>query len=263
MNKPLVSVIIPTFNRAGVVLQAVASVLSQNYEPLELVVVDDGSTDDTTSKLAPLAISGQLKLLAQPNRGVSAARNAGILATTGPLIAFLDSDDQWLMGKIQAQVDFFHKNPNAVLVQTQEQWVRNGRRVNPGVKHLKKAGDIFMDSLKLCLISPSAVMLKRSLLEEVGLFDEKLLAAEDYDLWLRILNRYPVGLIDKEMVVRHGGHPGQLSAGHSLDRYRVMALEKILAEPLDPPKKEAAEAELHRRRHIYLTGRAKRQNRVA
>ena len=259
MTNPLVSVIIPTFNRADSVLLAVESVLSQNYNPLELVVVDDGSTDATASQLAPLR---RVKLLKQPNQGVSAARNAGILATTGPLIAFLDSDDQWLSGKVQAQVDFFNKTPNAVLVQTQEQWIRNGRRVNPGVKHLKKAGDIFMDSLKLCLISPSAVMLKRSLLDEVGLFDEKLLAAEDYDLWLRISNRYPAGLIDQELVVRHGGHPGQLSAGHSLDRYRVMALEKILAEPLIPAKKEAVEAELNRRRHIYLTGKAKRENRV-
>ena len=259
-QNPLVSVVIPTYNRSASVRQAVESVLAQNYRPLEPIVVDDGSDDDTAALLRPMAESGRLRLISQPNRGVSAARNTGIMASKGALIAFLDSDDEWLPGKVEAQVDYFRRNPEAVLVQTQERWMRQGRRVNPGRKHLKKAGDIFLDSLKLCLISPSAVMLKKSLLDEVGLFDENLPACEDYDLWLRVLVKYPAGLIDREYLIRHGGRPDQLSAAHSLDQYRAAALEKILRQPLSPDRRLAAEEELHIRRSIYEAGRAKRNS---
>ena len=261
-KSPLVSAIIPTFNRAATILRAVESVLRQEYSPLELIVVDDGSEDETLRLLTPLAELGRLKIVGQPNRGVSAARNTGIKAAGGQLLAFLDSDDEWLPGKIRAQVDHFSQNPQEVLVQTQERWLRNGRRVNPGRRHQKKAGDIFLDSLKLCLISPSAVMLKKDLLAEVGLFDEDLQACEDYDLWLRVLEKYPAGLIDREYLIRHGGRPDQLSAAHSLDKYRITALEKILSRPLSPERRQAAEEELERRRSIYLAGLARRKQRA-
>ena len=256
--RPLVSAVIPTFNRAWALGRAVDSVLAQAYEPLELIVVDDGSTDGTPELLAPLAAQGRLVLIRQPNRGVSAARNAGLGAARGSLLAFLDSDDEWLPGKIEAQADFLGRYPDQVLVQTQERWFRGGRRVNPGRRHRKPAGDIFIPSLGLCLISPSAVMLRRSLLDEVGLFDENLPAAEDYDLWLRVLARHPAGLIDRELVIRHGGRPDQLSARPALDRWRILALEKILRADLSPERRRAAEAELARRRAIYQAGRQKR-----
>jgi glycosyltransferase involved in cell wall biosynthesis len=259
MTPPLVSVVIPTFNRAWALDRAVGSVLAQDYRPLELIVVDDGSTDETQEKLAPLAGQGRLSLIRQPNQGVSAARNTGLRAARGALLAFLDSDDEWLPGKIQAQVEFLDQRPDQVLVQTQERWFRGGRRVNPGRRHLKQSGDIFIPSLGLCLISPSAVMLRQSLLDEVGLFDENLPAAEDYDLWLRILARHPAGLIDRELVVRHGGRPDQLSARPALDRWRIMALKKILCADLSPARRKAAEAELARRRAIYQAGLKKRQ----
>ena len=259
-QNPLVSVIIPTYNRSATIMRAVDSVLIQNYRRLELIVIDDGSDDGTAALLRPLAGSGRLRLISQPNRGVSAARNSGITASKGLLVAFLDSDDEWLPGKLEVQVDYFRRNPEAVLVQTQERWMRQGRRVNPRRKHLKKAGDIFLDSLKLCLISPSAVMLRRSIFEEVGLFDENLPTCEDYDLWLRILEKYPAGLIDREYLIRHGGRPDQLSASHSLDQYRAAALEKILKRPLSADRRQAAEEELARRRAIFETGRAKRNS---
>ena len=261
MTRPLASAVIPTFNRAWSIERAVASVLAQTYRPLELIVVDDGSTDDTAERLAPLAAAGRLTLIRQPNRGVSAARNTGLRAARGALLAFLDSDDEWLPDKIEAQADFLERRPDLMLVQTQERWIRNGRRVNPGARHQKIAGDIFIPSLTRCLISPSAVMLRRELLAETGLFDESLPAAEDYDLWLRVLVKRPVGLIDRELTVRHGGRPDQLSAGHSLDRWRVHALEKILKLELSPERRRAAEAELERRRRIWLTGCLKRQGR--
>lgn len=258
---PVVTAIIPTFNRANFLKRAVESVLSQDYQPLELIVVDDCSTDDTSDYLAPLVADGQVTLIRHDkNMGVSAARNSGIKVAQGDFIAFLDSDDEWLKGKIQTQINFFNQFPEQVLVQTQERWMRKGRRVNPGLKHIKKSGDIFIDSVALCLISPSAVMIRRRLFTEVGLFDEKLPAAEDYDLWLRILTSYQAGLIDQELVIRHGGRPDQLSAQPGLDLYRVVALEKLLQVPLSPPRRQAVEDELKRRRDIFEAGRAKRSS---
>lgn len=223
-----VSVIIPTYNRAIKVARAISSVLYQTFRDYELTVVDDGSDDGTSAVLSQFR--RHITCLAHPeNRGVSAARNTGIRASEGSLIAFLDSDDYWLPEKLAAQVTFFQKNPDALICQTQELWIRRGRRVNPGERHLKPSGDIFEPSLKLCLVSPSAVMVRRELLDEVGLFDETLPACEDYDLWLRLSCKYPIHLIETPLLVKEGGSPDQLSAViEGLDRFRVQALAKLV-----------------------------------
>jgi glycosyltransferase involved in cell wall biosynthesis len=260
MENNLISVIIPTWNRSWCIKRAVDSVLRQKGADFELIVVDDGSTDETPQILEPLAEEGLLKLLSNSSRlGVSKARNQGIEASAGDLIAFLDSDDQWLEQKLLIQKGFMDQWPDIMISQCQERWVRKGKRVNPGLKHQKKAGYIFEESLKLCLISPSAVILRRKLLEEVGLFDESLPAAEDYDLWLRITARHQVGLLDRELIIRYAGHDDQLSSEAGLDRYRIRALKKILRTRLTEDQKLAAAQELSRRRAIYENGRRKRE----
>ncbi len=216
-----VSVVIPTFNRAQKVVRAISSVLSQTFTDVEIIVVDDGSTDGTKKEVEQFD-DFVTYVAHSSNLGVSAARNTGIKVSGAPLVAFLDSDDHWLPEKLAAQVGFFDEHPEAVACQTEELWIRNGRRVNPMKKHLKPSGDIFEPSLKLCLVSPSAVMLKRSLLDEVGFFDEDLPVCEDYDLWLRISCRYPIHLIKEALVVKEGGHPDQLSVRHKgMDRFRI------------------------------------------
>lgn len=223
-----VSVIIPTYNRARKLLRAISSVLYQTFIDYEVIVVDDGSNDGTAACLEP--VMGRIEYLRHPdNMGVSAARNKGIKASRYPFIAFLDSDDYWLPKKLSTQMDFFKRNPKAVACQTEEIWIRKGLRVNPRKRHLKPSGEIFVPSLKLCLVSPSAVVLKRSLLDEVGLFDEDLPACEDYDLWLRISCRYPIHLIPRRLVVKEGGFPDQLSSNFKgLDLFRIKALVKLL-----------------------------------
>ena len=224
---PRVSVIIPTYNRAGPVVRAVDSVLAQTFSDFELIVVDDGSTDNTAEALA--TCQGRLTLICRPHGGVSAARNSGLAAARGELIALLDSDDYWRPEKLAAQVRFFDEHPEAVICQTEETWVRRGRRVNSGLRHQKPSGEAFFRSLELCLISPSAVMMRKSLLEEVGVFDESLPACEDYDLWLRVTARYPVHLIEEPLMVKTGGHEDQLSVTTvGLDQYRVKALQKVM-----------------------------------
>jgi glycosyltransferase involved in cell wall biosynthesis len=225
-QNPVVSVIIPTFNRGWVLKEAIDSVLSQEFKDFELIVVDDGSTDDTGRILA--SYGQRLTVLRQPNRGVSAARNLGIGAAAGRLITFLDSDDLWLPRKLSAQVDFFNSKPEAMINQTEEIWIRNGVRVNPKTRHHKFAGMIFERSLELCLVSPSAVMMRRTLFEAVGLFDENLPACEDYDLWLRISCRVPVHLIETPLIIKRGGHADQLSKAPGLDKFRIQSLENII-----------------------------------
>jgi len=224
-----VSVVIPTYNRGRRLLRAISSVLYQSYNNIEVIVVDDGSTDNTCKLITSFFKNRITYIKHKKNRGVSVARNRGILASKAPFIAFLDSDDYWFPKKIQSQIDFFANNPAAVACQTDELWIRNGRRVNPGKRHIKIDGDIFKASLRLCLVSPSAVMIKKSLFDEIGLFDETLPACEDYDLWLRISCHYPIHLIRKPLVVKEGGHKDQLSAQYSsMDLFRIKSIARLL-----------------------------------
>jgi glycosyltransferase involved in cell wall biosynthesis len=254
-----VSVIIPTFNRRAAVGEAVASVCAQRDGACEIIVVDDGSTDGTANALQR-EFGASLHLLRTTNRGVAAARNLGVSASTGELIAFLDSDDLWLPEKLGAQVAFFAEHSRAEICQTDEMWVRKGVRVNPCAHHRKPSGDIFEASLRLCLVSPSAVMLRRSLFERVGGFDETLPACEDYDLWLRILRDTPVWLIDRPLVVKRGGHPDQLSRRFwGMDRFRVAALLRLLAEGnLAASRHEATVRVLTEKCAVLANGAARR-----
>ncbi len=256
-TKPLVSVIIPTFNRAWAIGRAVDSVLAQDYRPLELIVVDDGSTDQTSDILA--FYGNRLIVIRQKNSGVSAARNAGIALAGGDLIALLDSDDYWKPQKLSVQVNFFSSHPDALICQTGEIWIRNGVRVNPGKRHQKRTGMIFTPSLDLCLVSPSAVMMRKILFDTMGGFDESLPVCEDYDLWLRVTRRYPVHLIDAPLTVKTGGHPDQLSASPGLDQYRIQSILKLLESgALTDDQKQAATDALHRKCRIYAKGCRKR-----
>ena len=226
MRHPLVSVIVPTFNRAWTLKDAVDSVLAQDYPNIELIIIDDGSKDNTQKLLK--AYKDKIIGLRQENKGVSAARNAGIKKSNGVFIALLDSDDAWDKKKISCQVEFFQCNPEAMICQTEEIWIRNGRRVNPKAKHKKPSGMIFEPSLELCLVSPSAVMMKRQLFELKGYFNEDFTVCEDYDLWLRISSTLPVFLIDKPYTIKRGGHKDQLSSFHSQDKFRIRSLSALI-----------------------------------
>jgi glycosyltransferase involved in cell wall biosynthesis len=253
-----VSVIIPTFNRSRWVREAVDSVLHQTVKPKELLVVDDGSTDDTVVALERYGNAIRVLRLKE-NRGVSAARNRGIEASLGRYVAFLDSDDLWLPRKLAVQMAYVREHPDIRIHQTDEIWIRNGVRVNSGMRHQKPEGWIFEKSLELCLISPSAVMIEKRLFEEVGLFDERYPACEDYDLWLRITCRFPVGLVPKPLIVKRGGHADQLSRLPVLDKYRIEAIRNIMVSGfLSDAQYRAAASVLRQKCEIYTTGCRKR-----
>ena len=256
-NHPLVSVIIPTYNRAWIIKESIDSVLSQDFNDFELIVIDDGSTDNTLEILN--SYGEDIIVIHQRNQGVSSARNRGLMEASGSLIAFLDSDDLWLPGKLSLQVDFFNSNPTALICQTEEIWMRNNVRINPKKRHKKPSGMIFASSLALCLVSPSAVMVRRRLFEDVGLFDETLPACEDYDLWLRISCKYPVYLIDIPLIIKRGGHDDQLSSSSGLDKYRIKAIKKIIeSNLLSEDQFQAAVKTLKEKCAIYAAGCRKR-----
>ena len=249
--------IIPTRDRATLVGRAISSVLAQSRPPAEVIVVDDGSTDATEEVVRGFA---GVRYLSVAPRGVSAARNHGIAAATGEWLAFLDSDDEWLPDKLEAQLAALAAAPEHRICHSDEIWIRNGRRVNPRQRHAKRGGWIFRHCLPLCAISPSSVVIHRSVFDRVGLFDEELPACEDYDLWLRITALYPVLYVDRPLIRKYGGHDDQLSRTvEALDRYRIRALEKVLASGvLGSEDRRAAEETLAQKGRIYLQGMIKR-----
>ena len=224
---PFFSVIIPTYNRYEQTIQAVESVLYQNFKDYEIILIDDGSTDATPELEG--RYRGRIRYVRQDNRGVSAARNHGIEISRSPFCAFIDSDDRWRQEKLKEHYHYIQAHPEVTIHQSEETWMRRGRRVNPGLKHLKQEGRIYLQSLKLCLISPSSVVINRELFERYGCFDEMLPACEDYDLWLRITLNEWVGLIRQELNIRYGGHADQLSARYwGMDRFRIYSLIKMI-----------------------------------
>lgn len=253
-----ISVVIPTYNRRDLLKRALLSVLAQTSLPTDIIVIDDGSTDDTAAMVR--AEFPAVRYYYQENQGVSSARNTGIQQATGDWIAFLDSDDEWLPEKLTRQQAALTAHPDSHICHTEEQWIRNGVRVNPAKQYAKTGGWIFTDCLPLCAISPSTVMIHRSIFAAIGLFDTELPACEDYDLWLRITAHYPVLLIEEPQIKKHGGHADQLSQQHwGMDRFRIVALQKIIAGgQLSAENQQAAVAMLVKKAEIYLNGMIKR-----
>ncbi len=255
----LISVIIPTYNRKNFLQIAVKSVLAQTYKNFELIIVDDGSTDET-DKLIEKFNDSRIKYIYQKNRGPAKARNTGIKLAKGDYIAFLDSDDRWKKEKLQIQFTEMENHPQYMLSHTEEIWYRNGKILNPKKKHKKNHGDIFLQSLKLCAISMSTVMVRKELFNKISLYDEKLEVCEDYDMWLRITANYPVLLINIPLTLKEGGHADQLSHKYfGMDKFRIYSIEKIIkSHKLTKEKHMQALKELEKKCTIYGKGCIKR-----
>jgi len=255
-----ISVVIPAHNRASLLPRALRSVLAQTLPPLEIIVVDDGSSDPTRQLIEQHF--PRVRYLYQANQGVSSARNRGIEAAHGDWIALLDSDDEWLPEKLRLQMQALQAQPGIRLCHTEEIWIRNGRRVNAMNKHAKGGGLIFRQCLPRCVISPSAALIHRSLLNEAGLFDEALPACEDYDLWLRVCAREPVSFVETPQIMKYGGHQDQLSRRFwGMDRFRIQAMEKLLRSSiLSGEDRRLTAATLMQKADILARGAAKRGN---
>lgn len=251
----LVSVIIPTYNRSKMLEKAVDSVLSQTWRDFELIVVDDGSTDDTAKMIA--GKNKEIVYLYQENCGAAAARNAGILAAKGNLLAFLDSDDFFDKKKLASQVAAMQAHPSYLVSHTQELWYRRGKFLNQKKKHRKDEGYIFARCLELCAVGMSTIMARRELFDKVGSFDETLPCCEDYDLWLRVSVTYPFLLVDAPLTIKAGGRADQLSVQYrvGMDKFRIQSITKLLESGiLNTAQTASAVSELVKKCRIYGNG---------
>jgi glycosyltransferase involved in cell wall biosynthesis len=208
---PKVSVIIPTFNRAQSVGKAINSVLKQTYQDFETIVVDDGSTDNT--KLTVDSYGNSVKYLYQANSGAGSARNTGISNSTGEYIAFLDSDDFFAEQNLEKKISILEEQLQIGWIYSDWQFVdEQGAFLKKGsVQHdyskKRLSGNIFAELFyKRNFITPSTVIVRRSVLDHVGYFDPMIPSQEEYDLWLRISAKYSIHYIDEILVFRtiHG-----------------------------------------------------------
>ncbi len=237
MGKSKVSVIIPTFNRSIYVLDAIRSVLDQSYENIEILVIDDGSTDGTKEELASLVEKGAIHYIYQENQGRSAARNRGISLATGNYLAFLDSDDLLESGTLIKQVEFLARNPEMGLVHGGYSKFDDSKK-DLGYRNPSWFSGWIYPKLLLMwttLLAIPTVMVPRQVLNEVGGFDESLYIGEDLDLWRRIARRYPFGYIGQSLArIRvHAGNTSidAIKATHEFKRY----LEKAFEDDEDLP----------------------------
>ena len=251
----MVSVIITTYNRRGYLKEAALSVLDQDYRDMEVIVVDDGSTDEPLKEIEGLPV----KYIWKENGGISSARNRGIEMSQGEYIAFLDVDDLWMKGKLSMQMHQMTEK-GFLVSYTDEIWIRNGKRMNQKLRHKKYSGHIFEHCLPLCIISPSSVVIERAVFDSVGLFDESLPVCEDYDMWLKICARYPVLFIELPLIIKRGGHKDQLSRSYeAMDRFRIKGLVNILSSGiLNETMTMKAKEELKRKCLIVAKGAGKR-----
>lgn len=228
---PTVSVIIPTYNRSQYIIETLESVFEQSYSDYEIVVINDGSTDDTEQILTTHISSGSIRYFYQDNQGESAARNHGIRVAQGKYIAFLDSDDLILPTKLEKQVDFLENHPEIGFVHSN--FVRfNDRGDELGLRETSHlTGWVYPEYLLnwSVLLPPSTVMVRADVLSEVGGFLVGMRWGPDLDMWRRITKNYPIGAIP-EALTKMRAHSGNVSANKvdavaSFERYLQRAFD--------------------------------------
>ncbi len=250
-----ISVIIPTYNRLSFLDKAIASVFCQRRDGFELIIVDDGSTDNTAEFIS--AYQKDIKYIYQANQGPAAARNTGIRVAGGELIAFLDSDDWFAPQKLQVQAAAMEAEPQYLISHTDEIWYRRGKLLNQKKKHFKPGGLIFEKCLRMCVVGMSTVMVRRALFDQIGLFDERLPCCEDYDFWLRASLVSSFLKIDQPLTFKEGGRSDEVSMQFrtGMDKFRIRALVGLLEKnTLTDDQRQLASGELSRKCRIYGNG---------
>jgi glycosyltransferase involved in cell wall biosynthesis len=223
-----------------------------------LIIVDDGSDDNTEEILNNLPSEKVRILKNNQNRGVSYSRNQGALAARTSWLAFLDSDDEWLPGKLKIQSQFIKSHPKFKFIHSEEIWVRNGVRVNAPLKYKKPVGRAFLESLKICTVSPSTCLIHKDLFWEMGGFREDFPVCEDYNLWLKIFSQNEIGFINEPLIKKYGGHEDQLSTKFkAMDYWRVISIVETLqlnSDKLSDVERSFAIEVLRNKTEILING---------
>jgi len=233
-DRPTVSVVIPAYNAEGFIAETLDSVLAQTFQDYEVVVVDDGSVDDTRGVVESYD-EPRFRYIRQENGGASRARNRGIASSSGEFIAFLDSDDLWVPEKLERQVEVFRRNPSLGLVSTLHDAYSpaTGERETSGLRkreRLFSGPSVVHNIVAWSGLATPTVMVPRWVLDEVGVFDPELRSGEDDNLWVRITARHPAELVD-EVLVHCRLREGSLSTDHSIMFHDVLkSLDQLMAD---------------------------------
>lgn len=247
--QPGVTVVIPTFNRAQMIGEAIDSVVSQDFEPLEVIVVDDGSTDDTQTVIAHSQRKSKhpIRVIRQANSGESAARNAGILEATHDLVAFLDSDNRWRPGKLTNQVRLLTDGEYEFTFTAYSEFGPD--IVSPRIVRVEDWHDDPLSALRKllvgCVVNTSTVIARRDVLLDVGLFDRSLPCCADHDLWLKIAAKgHRFGYLDAPLT-DYRLHQGSVSQQSALVARNTERVIERLFEGSDLPEEIEAEESVH------------------
>ncbi len=229
---PRVSIVVPTYNRAATLRRAVDSVLKQTYQDFEVVVVDDGSTDETARVLGSVDDARVVRLRHAQNRGPGAARNTGIKSSRGEFIAFQDSDDEWLPQKLARQMSAIDRAPADIGAVYSRFWRQDGqsRIVMPRDFEAPLDGDIRRTLLRRNVVGTPVLMMRARCFSQAGLFDESLAMYEDWDLCLRVSRFYRFHFLEEPLAVAHRT-PGSVNERPKL--LRVAATKSIIQKHLD------------------------------
>lgn len=265
MSRVKISVIIPVYNRPGMVLRALDSVFEQSFRDFEVLVVDDGSTDLTRDAINNyLASSGPsdigFRLIGSEHCGMPGKnRNIAAREADGEYLAFLDSDDLWVPDKLARQLQSIQEQ-GARFSHTEEVWIRNDKEVSQSHRKHLRQGDMFEACLKMCVIGPSTVMIERALFLETGGFREDLEICEDYEYWLRLTAEQRVGWCQDQLTIKHGGHEDQLSYKYEqIEIFRIVGLRDLVESgAFEPEQQRLASRELARKCRYYARGCRKR-----
>jgi len=234
-NNPLVSVIIPTYNKSQYLREAIESVLNQTYKNIEVIVVDDGSTDNT-GEIVKLFNDSRIIYFWQGNKGPASARNTGIKKAQGKYIAFLDSDDLWLKEKLEKQIDFMGKNPEIGLLGTGCYEITDkgkviGKKIFPGKNEILQR-----DLIKYNPFIQSSIITKREVFDKVGFYDKKFQESEDYELWLRIAGNYKIRNLEEPLMMKRYYKEGLSPAKDKKQLYFVLEAKKVVIHRGQYPK---------------------------
>lgn len=255
----MISVIIPTYNRAALLKKSIESVLAQTLPCNEIIVVDDGSTDDTCQVVKKIAVQNDnvIRYFFQRNKGAAAARNKGIREAAYDTLCFLDSDDSFVPEKVKQQYAAMLRTPQYLISHTREIWYRRGVLLKQKKKHQPPHGEIFKRCLEMCVIGMSTVMVRRKIFDRFGYFDENFICCEDYDFWLRVSAAEKFLLVDMPLTVKDGGRHDQLSVIYriGMDKYRISSILNLLEKQhLSSEQFHWAVDELIRKTKVYGEG---------
>ncbi|HEV2620225.1 MAG TPA: glycosyltransferase family A protein [Acidobacteriaceae bacterium] len=230
---PQVSVVIPAYNCAAFLPQTLESVLAQTFTGWEIILVDDGSTDDTAAKIEPYL--QHIRYIRQDNQGLPAARNRGIGEAQGEFIALLDGDDSWLPEKLEKQLPRFEDPEVGIVYSDFSVRYSDGRFQNSYLANRPLAceGNVVESYVRSRFLFPSTMVFRRACFDQCGGFDEEMLASEDIELFARMCLRWKVARVDLPLAIRYEGEHNITSNHAKMSRFTILALEKILKKEPD------------------------------